>query len=341
MEQGWTTTPTDPIIKPEWSTSRPPVIPSGVLTEWEVRISRRLRDEGIGEDAATLLPLLLASDAGLGSDLALAHHLIGTSDTGVGEDLARLGLLAADSGVGADDLLSLSLRIADSGIGTDLLSSFKPSYGIFDSAVGTDLAGFTAKANVADSGVGQDVATGGFSPMAAATTVITASGTYRIPVQCRYIDLIVLGGGGGGKGMPLFGVWGQGGFAGSWNYVRLERGVDIPWTAITITITIGNGGNGGTGGGGGSAGGATTITISGWGTLTGAGGAGGTQSNLDTAGKSPGNITFQGQPYNGGAEQGSAGAAGNIPGGGGAAATVTLAAGGAGARGQAWIRASQ
>ncbi|QGH78010.1 hypothetical protein SEA_LONEWOLF_8 [Mycobacterium phage LoneWolf] len=179
----------------------------------------------------------------------------------------------------------------------------------------------------------------------------TANFSFAIPAGCVFIDIVLVGCGGGGQGMGNATAWGQGGSAGQWQYITLRRGVDIPWTVTTITGTVGNGGAAGAGGiylsgGAGGNGGNVTATIAGIGTLTALGGAGGNNRNLDTAGKSPGTINWQGIDYVGGAEAmnvAGGSAAGNAPGGGGQAAMPSTGffglAGGAGAKGQAWIRA--
>jgi hypothetical protein len=72
---------------------------------------------------------------------------------------------------------------------------------------------------------------------------------------------------------------------------------------------------------------------------------GGTQgaSTNGTTGASPGNVTYNGTTYTGGAAQTTPGAAGNAPGGGGGGANpiVGAIAGGAGAHGAAWVVARQ
>ena len=67
--------------------------------------------------------------------------------------------------------------------------------------------------------------------------------TYDIPYWCTYIDLFLLGAGGGGA----YGFPGNGGQAGSWNAVTLYRGsgatpsglVKIPATTPSIDIAVG------------------------------------------------------------------------------------------------------
>ncbi|AFI24940.1 hypothetical protein [Mycobacterium phage SWU1] len=166
--------------------------------------------------------------------------------------------------------------------------------------------------------------------------------TYNIPDGAKFIDVILLGGGGGGKGMALFDGWGRGGDAGSWAIVTLERGVHIPLSTKTITGLVGAGGAFGDGsataGKGGGPGGNTTAIATGWAGLTAAGGAGGTVVDpLSVAGKSPGDRTYNGQLYVGGAQQNSGSGNGNAPGGGGAGAQTSTQDGGSGARGQAWF----
>ncbi|QCG76887.1 hypothetical protein SEA_XIANYUE_32 [Mycobacterium phage XianYue] len=171
--------------------------------------------------------------------------------------------------------------------------------------------------------------------------------TYQIPPWANFIDVILLGAGGGGQGMGSLSTWGKGGAAGSWVVVTLRRGVHIPLTTTTITGSIGAGGARGAGtflpvvGGNGSAGGNTTATATGMTALTALGGAGGSGGAIDpftAAGKSPGDQTLNGRLYQGGA--GSSGAA-NPPGAGGGGALISLQNGNAGAPGAAWFFAYQ
>ncbi|AGS82691.1 hypothetical protein ANNAL29_8 [Mycobacterium phage AnnaL29] len=157
----------------------------------------------------------------------------------------------------------------------------------------------------------------------------TTAGAWQwfFPVNCRYIDVIILGAGGGGQGSGSSFINGLGGNAGSWNAVTLKRGVDIPWDLAVISGVIGNGGNGGSWGFGalpgmpGGAGGDTTAVATGIGTLTASGGNGVIGAGNMT-GKSPGNFTWNGRLYVGGAERPRGGSGvtnvnGNPPGGGG------------------------
>ncbi|QGJ89731.1 hypothetical protein SEA_SUPERCHUNK_31 [Mycobacterium phage Superchunk] len=185
-----------------------------------------------------------------------------------------------------------------------------------------------------------------FQPVLTPITTV-GSYVYNIPAESKFIDVILLGAGGGGQGMGSATAWGQGGFAGSWQTVTLQRGVHIPMSVTQIAGVIGAGGTAGPGytigqTGAGGKGGDTTAAFSGF-LLTAVGGAGGNSRNLDITGKSPGDMAFNGQPYPGGAAQSSPSGTGNPAGGGGAAATISVGftglAGGAGARGQAWFYA--
>jgi Concanavalin A-like lectin/glucanases superfamily len=179
--------------------------------------------------------------------------------------------------------------------------------------------------------------TAAFPANAPATTEYPLAGTYTydIPYWCTYIDLILLGGGGGGAN-PLGGVIpGAGGQGGSWTTVTLQRGVGISLAATSIAITVGSGGAVAANGG------PTTATANGMST-TAIGGTQGASTN-GTTGGSPGNVTYNGTTYTGGAAQTTPGAAGNAPGGGGGGANPLLGApaGGAGAHGAAWVVARQ
>ncbi|ANU79145.1 minor tail protein [Mycobacterium phage Gardann] len=152
--------------------------------------------------------------------------------------------------------------------------------------------------------------------------------TYNIPTWATHVDVVAIGGGGGGAGGANIGNGdGQGGKAGTWQSLTLKRGVDIPAGVTQITGAVGTGGNaGGSGNGSGTAGNPSTALASGL-NLSAAGGGGGSGINSAggnlTYGQSPGNLTFNGQVYTGGARAGASnnpsgtGVAGNPPGGGG------------------------
>lgn len=180
-------------------------------------------------------------------------------------------------------------------------------------------------------------------------TMIYASTTKPIPPACRYIDVIVLGGGGGGAGgsQGAPGWDGNGGAAGTYNAVRWDRGPGRnTWQTLEFSIAAGgtggprNSGSGDSGGmsqawivedgqfgvnaGGGSGGSGTSL----------GGGASGAQN-----GKAPGNYNFQTLAATGG------GINGGVPGAGGRGGTGSFwptnpGSGSNGARGQAWVRMS-
>ncbi|AKU45326.1 minor tail protein [Mycobacterium phage Madruga] len=341
---------TNPVVDPGtwrgWFNDLPPT-PVLEKQGWFNFYERIIADNGVGADSTD--PMKIAQflqDTGIGVDLASLKAKENVSDSGGGEDLSKIVIYAPDQGVGSDHS-SIVLPVPGIGVGQDSLSVDSLILSAYESGLGSDVINFIKPIiSVSDSGVGQDVGTGIFTPQAGVTTTITATGstTYTIPVWCRYIDIILLGAGGGGRGLGLIGAWGNGGEAGKWYVVTLERGVDIPWTLISFTVNVGTGGNGGSQSGSspGSAGNPTTAVISGVGTLTGAGGAGGT-GTLNYPGKavSPSSQTVAGQTYTGGGEQSSAAQQGIPPGGGGAGSIVTFVSGGPGARGQAWIRARQ
>ncbi|ATN88079.1 hypothetical protein SEA_CINDARADIX_5 [Mycobacterium phage Cindaradix] len=189
-----------------------------------------------------------------------------------------------------------------------------------------------------------------FPAFVAVSQTFTTTWTFNIPAECAFIDLVLLGGGGGGSSGNIAVSPGEGGYAGEWLTITLERGVDIPWTATQITGTIGNGGSGGSGGWvpfNGNNGGNTVATIAGVGSWTAVGGEGGNPirwTNEGRAGRGPGTINFNGIPYVGGNPTANSAAAGNAPGGGGGggnagAGIFPAGGGGNGARGQAWCRA--
>ncbi|ASR85912.1 hypothetical protein SEA_PEANAM_28 [Mycobacterium phage Peanam] len=156
--------------------------------------------------------------------------------------------------------------------------------------------------------------------------------TFAIPYWCEYIDVVLLGGGEAGTNGSFAGN-GQGGRAGLWFTITLRRGVDIPWTATTITGVVGAGGASN-----GANGGATTMAVAGV-SGSAAGGDGG-MGLLTPSGQGAGDMNYNGELYVGGASQTSLNNPGREPGGGGAGGGF-LSSGGRGGRGQAWIRAYQ
>ncbi|QFG10103.1 minor tail protein [Mycobacterium phage Lemuria] len=175
---------------------------------------------------------------------------------------------------------------------------------------------------------------------------------YDIPTWAKYLDVVTLGGAGGGKGgnggdtRP-----GYGGGAGLWATETLVRGVDFPANATQIVLDVGTGGAGGgkeQNGQNGTASGRRAIS-GGKAALVAAAGAGATQygsgTDPNSTGRAPGNISFAGKPYVGG--QGGAGGRpggnGGDPGaggGGGYGGIYTVGyAGGDGGRGAGWVTA--
>lgn len=349
--------PTPPTVpKPRsWKLTPPTVAP--VAKPWKVKWTRRAIDAGVGADAAKLDSVWIpAVGNGFGLDRAgLSALRTSAAGTGLGADRGLIvpDLYTADTGIGAD-LGRLGVRPADSGIGADI-SQARPRYAAIDRAVGADmLTSLKPRTSARDTGLGADSATSGFSAISVVTANWAAVGTYtfKIPVACRYIDVVLVGSGGGGAGSGWFyTLGGVPGGAGSWATITLERGVDIPWTAITITLTIAAGGSSGVGGGptggAGTAGGNTVLSYTNLAgataTVTANGGVGGpiTGGISVQTGQGPGNQTYNGQTYPGGANQTTAGGTGNAAGGAGAGGKNFGGAGGAGAPGGAWCRAYQ
>lgn len=175
---------------------------------------------------------------------------------------------------------------------------------------------------------------------------------YDIPTWAKYLDVVTLGGAGGGKGgnggdtRP-----GYGGGAGLWATETLVRGVDFPANATQIVLDVGTGGNGGgkeRNGQNGTASGRRAIA-GGKAALVAAAGAGATQygsgTDPNSTGRAPGNISFAGKPYVGG--QGGAGGRpggnGGDPGAGGGGGYGGIYGvgygGGDGGRGAGWVTA--
>lgn len=167
------------------------------------------------------------------------------------------------------------------------------------------------------------------------------SSTIPIPNWCNYVDVIVLGAGGGGHQGGTWGIGGQGGSAGTWAVDTWERGTDFTGT-VSISFTVGAGGSGGSGNGG--DGGASTASITGH-SVSGAGGNGSDffdPGGFDFYGRSPGNIAHEGVSYVGGGQTRTYGARGAAPGSGGAGGNwVSFQGGGAGGAGGVWFRFRQ
>jgi hypothetical protein len=185
----------------------------------------------------------------------------------------------------------------------------------------------------------------GFPPNVPTTTKITTLGpnTYDIPYWCTFIDLILVGGGGGGSYSGF--ANGVGGAGGQLVGQTFQRGNGIPWATTTISVTVGSGGTAGTGSAGPTAGGQTSATWTGKSgmPLTAGGGGAMASPNQTGTGTSPGSITVNGTSYPGGVNQTTPAGTGNPPGGGGAGGSgVDLdLQGGAGAGGMAYVVARQ
>ncbi|MFF0706971.1 glycine-rich domain-containing protein [Gordonia sputi] len=343
--QGWTIDGPDPIAT------------ESKLGWWAVP-QATVRDDGAAQDVAIVRPKLARAISGAGGD----RLYMGTDPTQdfelripVRDNAAAQGLATVlprvtvrDSGIAAGAaLLGVAGRLTD-GVAGDLTAAKAATPARDNSASNDRLIALRANQSARDAGSVGDSATATFSAVSATTATITATGTYTIPVWCRYIDVVLLGAGGGGNGGDTgTGQAGNGGTGGAWTTITLQRGVDIPWTATAITITIGAGGSGGAKGSGnnGGTGGATTATVAGVGSSSAAGGAGGNGTGGGQTGASPGNTTYLGTTYTGGAAASGNGTAGNAPGGGAAGGNGGIfgggSAGGTGARGQAWITARQ
>jgi hypothetical protein len=167
--------------------------------------------------------------------------------------------------------------------------------------------------------------------------------TYNIPYWCTYLDLFLLGAGGG----AAYGFPGNGGQAGSWKVQTLYRGsgappaglIQIPSTTESIDIAVGSGGTAGTNTVAPGNGGPSTATATGLSTRTAGGGMGGAGGNSDGAAVNPPTQTLDGTTETGGGLQLIGGANGVAPGGGGAGNFALN--GGTGADGAVWIVARQ
>lgn len=184
---------------------------------------------------------------------------------------------------------------------------------------------------------------GGFAFAGPVTSPFSTAGTftYAVPNWLKWgdkIDVLVLGGGGGGQASN-FPLTGDGGEAGSWNVQTLVYGLDIPVGTATLTVTVGAGGGGGFGANApGTDGEASTVTGDGVTTITAPGGVGGTAGGV-AIGYGPGDQTLNTVTYTGGTDAG-ASFGGNAPGGGGGGG-APFSNGGGGAVGAVWLAAYQ
>ncbi|QIG58340.1 minor tail protein [Gordonia phage Skog] len=259
-------------------------------------------------------------------------------------------VLGVDEGFGFDTAsIRAQLLFSDLGVGEDVATATvtRISRVLDDNGYGTDAAALVrAHLTFSDLGIGEDAATAAFAAHAAelATFVTVGAFSYPIPNWSVYIDIVALGAGAsgqtgnGGNGQP-----GSGGLPGQYTAFTLQRGVDIPWTQATLTGTVGAGGaqpaNSDLAGP--NAGQSSTVT----GVLTAPGGSGTNSGDTRRDGPGPGNYSYLGMECVGGALSDGNGAVGNPPGGGGSGGNggffTSRTRGGAGGRGQIWLRARQ
>jgi hypothetical protein len=161
----------------------------------------------------------------------------------------------------------------------------------------------------------------------------TSSGSFIVPAGVTTLFISGCGGGGGGGagGGGANTGYGAGGAGGSGGQPGVRAPVSVtPGMALNVVIgaagAAGAKAGNGIGGGSGGSGGATTLTGSGFSTVTlvgGGGGNGGTNGSVNVSGGSPSGNTFPAGSYgndgNGGSPcMGGAGASGPFGGGGGA-----------------------
>jgi hypothetical protein len=180
-------------------------------------------------------------------------------------------------------------------------------------------------------------------PHTPTTTLFNLAGSNTLPVPdwANEIQVIAVGGGGGGHQGATYGVSGCGGDSGTWSLTSWTRGTHYSGSpSIGVTVPAAAAGGGGNGHNGGN----VVVTL-GANTLTALGGAGSTAisgGGINQAGDSPGNQTLDGVTYVGGGAQSTPGGDGAAPGGGGAGGNfVSFQAGGDGAVGSAWVRFKQ
>lgn len=335
-----------------WTVDGPDVAaPEPVLGWWSIP-QRTLTDSAGIDDLATIGHIAIVGKDGAGLDDSLYMGPDPTQDfevripvrdsTGV-DDYAQIAHLTtqARDDVLADDYATLGLRGTDNA-GVDDYALAKPTTPARDNTGVDDLATARPKLTGRDATGMDGAAVAGFSAVAGATTTYNTVGTFTftIPVWCRYIDLIGLGGGAGGTGGGTF--TGNGGGSSSWATRTLERGVDIPWSATALSVVVGDGGSaGGAFGGTGGGGNPTYIQYSSTDLIRSNGGSANSGTGGTRTGRAvdPNTTTVgDGQTYTGGSASTSSTA--QVPGSGGYGGS-NFAAGNKGGRGQAWIRARQ
>ena len=133
---------------------------------------------------------------------------------------------------------------------------------------------------------------------------------FSIPTWANHVDIVVISGGGGGG---YTGSYYEGGTAGIWNYKTISRSgtssgnnIVVSPFPTTLSVTVGNGGGFGSGGG------YSSVTGTGFSSISSTPGVAGGNSVGQGAGA--GNIVYNGTTYYGGP---ASGGTGNAPGGGG------------------------
>lgn len=347
-----------------WSPEKPQIVPPG----WRSKIAHPVAYDKPWTPliirTATGVELAVAGDSGLvrvgvlgGRELAvllekgvIAVPGVFGNETSISDDWGKFTpLFLGNELATADEYGGLGAwSRMESAVSTDFGLVIPGALAGNELSVSDDFGTFSAVFTGEDSGVAEDYGQGVFYYPSISDAAPTATSNVAIPPGCRYIDIILLGGGGGGAGgsQGAPGWDGNGGKSGSYNAYRWDRGPGRnTWAQLEFYIGVGGSGGArksGTGGNGGT----TSVVITGTSeTLTAAGGAGGSGTSLGGGvsgaqnGKAPGNYTFQGKTASGGGENGGVPGAGG-KGGGGSVWPTNPGSGSDGARGQAWIRFS-
>lgn len=343
-----------------WTPEGPPPPPRVPKRGWFATLARYAITTGIGDTAAAVLAHLAGATTGRGdTSAAVLAHLAGQT-TGEGATTAAVlahlaGQTTGEGDTSASWLLHFSRIAQTTGEGDTAAAVLAHLLGS-TTGLGADRAAVFAHLAGVATGQGATTAAAAFSAHAVQDDSWTAATTivYPIPGWSIFLDLDGVGAGGGGReGDGAIASAGNGGKAGTWGGRTLQRGVDLPWSASTITVTVGAAGPAGAKGAGdvtvASRGGATVFDW-GTGTLTCPGGDGGsgTKPFNGNPGQSPGNWTRAGRAFTGGgtaASNQNPATPGNPPGGGGGGGQggyfSTQKAGGPGAPGAGYIRARQ
>lgn len=341
----WSPTPVVP-ASPAWGPAPP--MPAGggawvpviVRTVHGAELAVSTDDGLVRLGVLTGADLAVALDAGItvlggmvGAEVAVSAEWAALTVHTTGQEVA----VSTDSGILSAWTRTEISAATDTGISGAGVAGTDPATSIDHASAGAR-GGGTELAAAVDSGPG------GFGWSAPTTAGSATVGTHDIPISpgSLMVDVILIGGGASGQtGSGIINQAGKGGIHGTWAAITLVRGVDIPWTAQAVSVTIGAGGTqpANSDHAGPNAGQPTTASVGGTQVLSAAGGSG-TGDNQN--GRPVPAFSHQGVSYTGGASGTGNAGAGSAPGGAGAGGNGGIfgsrTRGGVGGAGGAWVR---